>query len=52
MTVEQAARDLLAAMELLYRNDFNGYQCNRDDGDDIDVARNNLEKTLAKEINK
>jgi hypothetical protein len=46
MTIEQAARDLLEAMESLYMNDFGGYQCNSDDGDDIDIARRNLEEAL------
>ena len=48
MTIEQAAKDLLKAMESMYRNDFNGYQCNRDEGDDIDAAREKLEEALAK----
>tara|TARA_R110000796_G_scaffold5791_5_gene21234 strand:+ start:488 stop:805 length:318 start_codon:yes stop_codon:yes gene_type:complete len=47
MPVEQAAQDLLAALESLYLNDFNGYQCNRDEGDDIDAARAKLEEALA-----
>lgn len=46
MTIEQAARDLLATMESLYTNDFGGYQCNRDDATDIDIARRNLEEAL------
>tara|TARA_R110000796_G_scaffold32293_1_gene84705 strand:+ start:490 stop:645 length:156 start_codon:yes stop_codon:yes gene_type:complete len=46
MTIEQAAKDLLEAMESLYLNDFNGYQCNSDDGGDIDIARGNLERAL------
>ena len=50
MTIEQAARDLLEAMESLYMNDFGGYQCNSDDGDDIDIARRNLERALAAEV--
>ena len=50
MTIEQTARDLLEAMEVLYMNDFGGYQCNSDDGDDIDIARRNLERALAAEV--
>tara|TARA_R110000823_G_C15669825_1_gene472991 strand:- start:324 stop:485 length:162 start_codon:yes stop_codon:yes gene_type:complete len=48
MTIEQAAKDLLKAMESMYRNDFNGYQCNRYEGNEIDAARDKLEEALAK----
>ena len=46
MTVEQAAQDLLDALEEMYMNDFGGYQCNRLEALDIDSARNDLEKAL------
>tara|TARA_R110000796_G_scaffold154998_1_gene271687 strand:- start:398 stop:571 length:174 start_codon:yes stop_codon:yes gene_type:complete len=52
MTIEQAARDLLKAMESMYLNDFNGYQCNRDEADDIYAARDNLEEALEKALEK
>lgn len=47
MAIEQCARDLLQAMESLYRNDFYGYQCNADEAIDIDAARAKLEEALA-----
>ena len=46
MTTDQAAKELLQAMESLYRNDFNGLQCNRDEASDIDAARAKLEEAL------
>jgi hypothetical protein len=46
MTVEQAAQDLLDALESLFTNDFGGYQCNKDEALDIDGARSALEQAL------
>ena len=46
MTAEQAAQDLLDALEAMFMNDFGGYQCNRLEALDIDGARNQLEKAL------
>jgi hypothetical protein len=47
MTLEEAIRDLLEALELAYMNDFGGYQCSADVAIDIDIARDNLERVLA-----
>ena len=47
MTIEQAARGLLEAMESMYQNDFGGYQCNRDEATDISYAMAKLETALA-----
>jgi hypothetical protein len=49
MKVEHAAKDLLAALELMWLNDFGGYQCSRDDATDIDAARTKLEEALIAE---
>lgn len=46
MTVEQAAQELLDALDALYMNDFGGYQCNRSEALDIDDAIMALEKIL------
>ena len=47
MTVEQAAKDLLSALHLMYQNDFGGYQASSDDALDIDFAMDRLEEALA-----
>lgn len=46
MTVEQAAQELLDALELLYINDFGGYQASTGESLEISEAIEVLEDVL------